>query len=163
MILYHGSYTAIEKPDLSLSRLKTDFGKGFYLTPLKTQAESWSKRYRREHGNGIISLYEFLSNPGEKLSSDIRTLEFDTHNLEWLSFIAACRLGKPVDTEWDLVIGGVANDKVFDTLQLYFDDLIGADDAIRRLRYNKPNYQYCFKRQSFIDEYLHYAGSEVLK
>ena len=34
MILYHGSYKAIEKPDLSFSRLRTDFGKGFYLTSI---------------------------------------------------------------------------------------------------------------------------------
>ena len=31
MILYHGSFTAVEKPDLAFSRLRTDFGKGFYL------------------------------------------------------------------------------------------------------------------------------------
>ena len=163
MILYHGSYIPIEKPDLSLSRLKTDFGRGFYLTPLKAQAMSWSERFRNSPGSGVVSMYDFLSKPREKLPSDIRTLEFDTHNLDWLNFIAACRLGMPIDAEWDLVIGGVANDKVFDTLQLYFDELIGADEAIGRLRYNKPNYQYCFKSQSLIDEHLHYAGSEVLQ
>ena len=163
MILYHGSYITVEKPDLSLSRLKTDFGRGFYLTPLKPQAVSWSERFRNSHGSGVVSMYDFLSKPGERLPSDIRTLEFDTHNLDWLNFIATCRLGIPVDAEWDLVIGGVANDKVFDTLQLYFDELIGADETIGRLRYNKPNYQYCFKSQSLINEYLHYAESEVLQ
>jgi hypothetical protein len=38
MILYHGSYTAIEKPDLSFSRDTLDFGRGFYATPIKEQA-----------------------------------------------------------------------------------------------------------------------------
>jgi len=38
MIMYHGSYKAVEKPDLAFSRLRTDFGKGFYLTPIKSQA-----------------------------------------------------------------------------------------------------------------------------
>jgi hypothetical protein len=163
MILYHGSYTAIEKPNLSFSRLRTDFGRGFYLTPLKAQALSWAQRFLRERGAAALSIYEFLPNPGNRLPSEIKVLEFDTHNLEWLDFITACRLGKFVDTEWDLVIGGVANDKVFDTLQLYFDKLIGAEDAIRRLRYNKPNFQYCFKTQSLIDGYLRFTGSEVLK
>jgi len=48
MILYHGSYIAVKKPDLSFSRTKTDFGKGFYLTPIKSQAYSWAQRFRKE-------------------------------------------------------------------------------------------------------------------
>jgi hypothetical protein len=163
MILYHGSKTAIEKPDLSFSRLRTDFGRGFYLTPLKEQAVSWAKRFYKEHGSSVLSLYEFLPNPNDKLPAGIKILEFDTHNPEWLNFITACRLGQTVDTEWDLVIGGVANDKVFDTLQLFFDKLIGAEEAIGRLRYSKPNIQYCFKTQSLIDEYLQFIDSEALQ
>ena len=162
-MLYHGSYTVIEKPNLSFSRMRTDFGKGFYLTPIKTQAESWSRRFSLQHGASVVSFYEFLPVIGERLPIDTRILEFDTYNLEWLEFIAACRLGHPVDSGWDLVIGGVANDKVFDTLQLYFDGLIAANDAIGRLRYDKPNLQYCFKAQSLINNYLKFAGSEVLK
>jgi hypothetical protein len=163
VILYHGSYTAIEKPDLSMSRLRTDFGKGFYLTPLKEQAVSWSQRFLRERGVAVVSSYEYPPKLGDGLPSDVKVLEFDTHSLEWLNFITACRLGKPIDAEWDLVIGGVANDKVFDTLQLYFDGLIGAEEAIGRLRYSKPNLQYCFKRQPLIDGYLQFAGSEAME
>ncbi|MDR2132636.1 MAG: DUF3990 domain-containing protein [Clostridiales Family XIII bacterium] len=162
MMLYHGSYTVVEKPDLSYSRRRTDFGKGFYLTPLKAQAESWAGRFLRERGSAAVSMYAFLPNPNDKLPAETNILEFDTHSLEWLDFITACRLGKPVDADWDLVIGGVANDKVFDTLQLYFDKLIGAEEAIGRLMYNKPNFQYCFKSQALIDGYLEYEDSEVL-
>ena len=163
MILYHGSYTAIEKPDLSFSRERTDFGKGFYLTPLKAQAASWAQRFVCERGTAVVSSYDFLSRAGDKLSNEVKILEFDSHSLEWLNFITDCRLGQPVSMQWDLVIGGVANDKVFDTLQLYFDGLIGAQDAIGRLRYNKPNFQYCFKTQHLISQYLQFADSEVLK
>ena len=162
MILYHGSYKAIEKPDLSFSRLRTDFGKGFYLTPLETQALSWSQRFLRERGSAAISFYEFLQGQENKPPFSIRTLEFDAHNLEWLNFITACRLGQAVDTDWDLIVGGVANDKVFDTLQLYFDNLIGSEEAISRLKYKKPNFQYCFKSQSVINNFLQFTGSEVL-
>ena len=163
MILYHGSYTAIKKPDLSYSRLRTDFGRGFYLTPLREQAVSWSRRFFRERGTAIVSSYEFLPLPDDKLPPTVKILEFDAHNLEWLDFITACRLGVPVDTHWDMIIGGVANDKVFDTLQLYLDKLIGAQEAIGRLRYNKPNFQYCFKSQPLIDQYLQFEDSEVIK
>jgi len=153
----------VEKPDLAFSRLRTDFGKGFYLTPLKAQAISWAQRFFRERGEAAISLYEFLPKHDDKLPPDTKILEFDNHNLEWLNFVTACRLGHYTSADWDLIIGGVANDKVFDTLQLYFDGLIGADEAIGRLRYNKPNFQYCFKTQSLIDDYLHFTGSEELK
>jgi len=163
MILYHGSYTAIEKPDLSFSRLRTDFGKGFYLTPLKQQAISWAERFKKEHGTSIISSYSFLSNVNEKLPDSIRILEFNTHNIEWLEFITSCRLGLSDNSQWDLIIGGVANDKVFDTIQLYFDSLLNADEAIGRLRYNKPNFQYCFRTQDLINEYLSFINSEELK
>jgi len=162
MVLYHGSHICIEKPDLSFSRHRTDFGKGFYLTPLKTQAVSWAQRFLRERGSAVISAYLFLQDAGDTLPTNVNVLEFDAHSVEWLDFVTACRLGKPVDAQWDLVIGGVANDKVFDTLQLYFDRLIGADEAIGRLRYNKPNFQYCFKSQSLIDSHLKFSGSETL-
>jgi hypothetical protein len=154
MILYHGSYTAVEKPDLAFSREKTDFGKGFYLTPLKEQAVRWAERFKDAGGKGIVSAYGFLERISEKLPSDIRLLEFDAHSRAWLDFITACRLGNPGDEKFDIVIGGVANDKVILTLQLYFREVISAEDAIGRLRYNKPNFQYCFKTQSIIDEYL---------
>jgi len=164
MILYHGSYKAIEKPDLSFSRLRTDFGKGFYLTPIQTQALSWAQRFLREHASAVISLYEFLPNPEDILPASVKVLEFNNHDQEWLNFITACRLGKPIDIDinYDLVIGGIANDKVFDTLQLYFDGLIGPEEAIGRLKFKKPNFQYCFKSQSLIDNYLFFKGSEVL-
>jgi len=109
MILYHGSYMPVEHPDLSLSRRRTDFGKGFYLTPLKDQAKSWAERFLQKHGVSYISLYEFLHKAGDKLPADARILEFDMHSLEWLEFITACRLDLRQDDDWDIVIGGVAN------------------------------------------------------
>jgi hypothetical protein len=163
MILYHGSYLAIEKPDLAFSRKRTDFGQGFYVTPLKEQAISWARRFVDKYGTGVVSSYAFLHEPGEKLPNGAKVLEFDTHSREWLDFIMACRLGRPGDAEWDLVIGGVANDKVFDTLQLYFDKMITADTAIDRLRYHKPNFQYCFKKQALTDEALRFTSSEEIR
>ncbi|MDR2670595.1 MAG: DUF3990 domain-containing protein [Oscillospiraceae bacterium] len=161
MILYHGSYTAVEKPDVSLSREKTDFGKGFYLTPLEDQAIRWAERFKEEHGMGVVSSYSFLEKVGEKLSVDVRVLEFNTHTQKWLQFITDCRLGKTVP-EYDLIIGGVANDKVIQTVQLYFQEVISARDAIRRLRYNKPNFQYCFKTQAVIDQYIKFMEAREI-
>ncbi len=44
MILYHTSYKEIQQPDVLHSRLHLDFGKGFYLTPLRMQAERYGEQ-----------------------------------------------------------------------------------------------------------------------
>jgi hypothetical protein len=63
---------------------------------------------------------------------------------------------------YDIVIGGMANDRIFDTIQLYFDGLIDKTESIKRLYYDKPNLQYCFCSQAVIDAYLKFKTSEVL-
>jgi hypothetical protein len=154
MILFHGSYVAIEKPDLSFSRKKTDFGKGFYTTPFKEQAKLWAERFEKS-GHGFFSVYDF---DPEALTQQ-KVLEFETYSEAWLDFIAVCRKGED-KTDFDLVIGGVANDKVFNTLTLYFRNLIPKAEALRRLMYEKPNSQYCFRNQSVMDNYLKFMKSE---
>ena len=158
MTLYHGSLAAIQRPNLSFSREMTDFGKGFYTTTIQSQAGKWAERYKRRQGSGIVSEYEI--NEAE-LRKNISLLEFDTYSVEWLDFIVKCRSGQS-EGDWDLVIGGIANDDVFNTLTLYFRHLIDKTEAIKRLRYEKPNIQYCFKKQIVLDRYLIYKGSTAL-
>jgi hypothetical protein len=43
MEVYHGSYTKIDKIDLSKSQLNRDFGQGFYVTKFRKHAESWAE------------------------------------------------------------------------------------------------------------------------
>jgi hypothetical protein len=158
MILYHGSHLVIKKPDISFSRNNVDFGRGFYTTPIKEQAISWSNRFQRKHGQGIVSCYEF---DDSVVSNKALVLKFDTYSNDWLDFIVACRRGESIGA-YDVIIGGVANDKVFDTIQLFLDGLVDKAESIRRLRYEKPNIQYCFRNQAVIDQYLKFVSSEVL-
>ena len=158
MILYHGSYMAIETPNISFSRDNVDFGRGFYTTPIKEQAASWSYRFKKKHGQSIISIYEV---DDHELRNRAKVLEFVTYSSEWLDFIISCRRGCNIG-DYDVVIGGVANDKVFNTIELFFDGLIDKTEAIKRLRYEKPNQQYCFRNQEAIDGYLKFVTSEAL-
>ncbi|MCL1903287.1 MAG: DUF3990 domain-containing protein [Oscillospiraceae bacterium] len=157
MVLYHGSYLAVETPDISYSREKVDFGKGFYTTPIKEQAVRWSVRFKRKKGKSIVSVYEIDE---LELFQTSKILKFETYSDEWLDFILACRRGQNT-SNYDVVIGGVANDKVFDTIELFFENLIDKKEAIERLRYEEPNFQYCFRTQSVIDKYLKFTSSEV--
>ena len=156
MILYHGGLKAIIKPDISFSRDNTDFGKGFYTTSIKTQAEKWTSRFKRRFGHGILSIYEVNET---ELRKNASVLEFENYSLQWLDLIIKCRQGK-VLSGYDLIIGGIANDDVFNTLELYFREYIDKEEAIKRLKYEKPNIQYCFKSQQVIEKYLRYTGME---
>jgi len=62
MILYHGSNIKITNIDLSKARPFKDFGRGFYLTEIKEQAERMAVRVvDRFDGNPNVSAFE-LSN-----------------------------------------------------------------------------------------------------
>ena len=62
MILYHGSFIEINKPDLKHSRPNVDFGKGFYTTPIYEQAVKWCSKFKKRGKNGIVTRYEFDEN-----------------------------------------------------------------------------------------------------
>ena len=51
------------------------------------------------------------------------------------------------------------NDKVFNTVELFFDGLIDKKEAIERLRYEKPNLQICFRTEKAL-RLLRFEGSE---
>lgn len=157
MILYHGSYLEISKPDLAHSRSNVDFGLGFYTTPLYEQAVKWCGKFKRRGKEGVISCYTL----DDVAFTAMNTLQFDSYSEEWLDFILTCRSGND-KSNYDIVIGGVANDKVFNTVELYFDKLIDKAEAINRLRYEKPNLQVCLRSTRVLDEYLHFEWSKLV-
>ena len=156
MILYHGSFMTVDKPDMLHSRPNVDFGKGFYTTPIYEQAAKWCGKFKRRGKDGIISSYEF----DETAYKALKTLKFGAYSEEWLDFILNCRSGQD-STNYDLVIGGVANDKVFNTVELYFGGLIDKKEAITRLQYERPNLQVAFRTEKALS-YLRFEGSEKL-
>lgn len=154
MILYHGSYMEVSKPDLLHSRLNVDFGRGFYTTPIFDQAVKWCGKYKHRGRDGVLS--EYLLN--DEALKNCKVLKFETYSEEWLDFILSCRKGSD-ETDYDIVIGGVANDKVFNTIELYYDGLIDKTEALKRLRYENPNLQICFRTQEVIEKYLSFEES----
>ena len=157
MILYHGSDVEVGKPDIFHSRKNLDFGCGFYVTPIYQQAEKCCEKFIRRGKDGVISQY-FLE---DTILEKCKILKFDCYSEAWLDFITNCRMG--IDTvEYDIILGGVANDKVFNTCELYFKHYIDKNAALDRLRFEKPNYQICFKRQKIIEQYLHFERSEKM-
>lgn len=157
MIVYHGSFVEVPQPDVVHSRKSVDFGAGFYVTPLYQQAKSWADKFRSRKKSAVVSRYEL----NEDALKGVNVCSFDSYNEAWLDFVLACRSGRD-NSSFDIVIGGVANDKVFNTVELYFDGLIDKKESLRRLTYEKPNLQICFRTQSVIDRCLRFEGSETL-
>ena len=140
MIVYHGSYCIIEEPNVKYSRDDLDFGKGFYITGLEQQAVTWTDKFKRRGKKGYVNIYNLQI---EEISQYYKIKEFKQYGLAWLDFILACREGSNCYLEYDLIIGGIADDRVYNTITLYFDQLITKDEALKRLKYYKPNHQIC--------------------
>ena len=162
IIVYHGSDRAVTQPDTEHSRLRVDFGKGFYTTPFYEQAKKWCEKYKTQRKKAVISHYELAVSVYDQCA----VLTFEAYTEAWLDLILAYRTGTDstadVCNRYDIIEGGVANDKVFNTVELVLDGLINKKEAIKRLKYEKPNWQICFKNQLTIDRYVTYKGSEEL-
>ena len=73
-----------------------------------------------------------------------------------------CRGGSDVYLGYDIIIGGIADDRVYNTIELFEDNLINKEEALKRLRYYKPNNQICIVNQEIINKYLNYEESKVV-
>lgn len=153
MILYHTSTVEIVKPDVVYSRPRLDFGRGFYLTFLQSQAERYGQRFIRQGEPAVMNVYEF--------DEDLTGLShkvFPSYDGEWLDFVAACRKGLPHES-FDVIEGGIADDQVFDTVDLYFAGIYTREQALSQLQFKKPNHQICIASQKVLDQHLHFINS----
>lgn len=142
MKLYHGSTVAVRKPSLRPGRQNADFGKGFYTTSNPEQAERWAhiKQEREGAPRAVVSVYEF----DEALldSPDWNIRQFAGADEDWLYFVTDCRKSRGHD--YDLVLGPVANDKVFTTVNLFESGVLSAEAAILQLKAYKTYDQMSF-------------------
>ena len=163
LTLYHGSTTIVEQPFVMVGRLNLDFGRGFYLTKYKEQAEVWAKivaSRKKYDATAILNAYQF--DLESAISYGFRYKSFDEYNIEWLNYVVDCRQGKDYSDIYDIVSGGVANDNVIDTIEDYEKGIITAEQALGQLRYKKVNHQICIMNQEVIAHYLSFKESQKL-
>lgn len=160
MKLYHGSTLIVDKPLVSFGRENLDFGKGFYTTSMQSQAEKWVQRFISLGKKGIINIYNF---DDDNIQTKYRYKKFTEYNEEWLDFVLACRGGSKEYHNYDIIEGGIANDKVFNTVELFFTGLIDKSTALHRLKFEKPNNQICFINQEVVDNLLQFESSYEAK
>lgn len=148
MEVYHASPIIVEHPDTGHSRAYLDFGPGFYVTKIFDQAQKYGARFTRRGKDAILNTYEMTDD-----ICKLKVIEFNHYDEAWLDFVTECRAGRTVGN-YDIVIGGIANDKVFRTVDLYFAGDISKEECLRRLIFEEPNNQICFRTQKALDECL---------
>ena len=132
LLIYHGSYTAINHPKILLGKNTKDFGTAFYCTVIREQAQRWARRY----DTPVVNVYSFL--PDESL----RIKEFPSMCEEWLDFIATCRNGLAHD--YDLVIGPMANDQIYNYVADFIDGNITREQFWVMAKFKYPTHQIAF-------------------
>ncbi len=160
MKVYHGSTSIVTNPLAAIGRKHLDFGQGFYVTDLEEQAASWANRPANAGLPKVLNIYELDLDAIR--ASGFRYKHFSTYDAEWLDFVVANRKGEKLWKDYDIIEGGIANDRVFNTIELYLAGLIPTEEALQKLRYELPNNQICILRQSIIDKHLRFTGSKPI-
>lgn len=163
LTVYHGSVYRVVRPLVGGGRVNLDFGPGFYVTDIREQAENWANVVWRRNTSlsPLLNVYELDVERVER--EGYRTLRFEAYDEAWLDFIASNRKGGGAWRDYDLVEGGVANDRVFDAIEAYLDGLASKETALVLLAYQHPNNQLCLLRQRLIDDCLRYVRTEELR
>lgn len=149
-VLYHGGETIIRQPEIRKPNRTLDFGYGFYLTSSRKQAEDWVNRKLelQAFAKGFVNQYAFSFEVAEKM---LNIKKFDGPTVEWLDFVMSNRRIREFDHDYDIVIGPVANDRVYTAFALFEGGSISKSTLIAEL-----------KTYRLIDQYLFHTD-EALK
>ena len=89
-----------------------------------------------------------------KDSCNYKILSFEKETPEWLDFVCACRKGETVYQKYDIIIGNVADDDVFKTIDMYTRRIWDKERTLQELRFYNMNNQICIVNQTAMNEIL---------
>jgi hypothetical protein len=145
MKVYHGSYTEIKAVDLSQCEPYKDFGKGFYVTKFKEQAEFWANRKGFPHKNkGVVSEFHFVFD--ELVTRNCKFKRFETYSEEWFDFVILNRNRENTIPahNYDIVEGPDADDKVQRRIDDYLNGEINRETFLEEIKWHEETHQICF-------------------
>ena len=145
MILYHGSNVQIERIELEKSKPFKDFGRGFYLSPDKQQAEKMAIFRSKVLGNAPI-VTEFSFDERKLYDGTLRFLSFDSYTEEWAKFVLKNREeSDSFQDDYDVIYGQIANDRIGLQIHKLMEKSIDMQEFLHRIKYFKGvTYQYFF-------------------
>jgi len=145
MRVYHGSYTEIDKIDLSKCQANKDFGRGFYVTKLREQAEIWAEIIGGLHETaGVVTEFTFHERAFE--DDAYKSLRFAGYSEAWVDFVILNRNRETTEQkhEYDIVEGPIADYRVSRRIDDYLDGMVSKQDFLEELKHGKDNHQICF-------------------
>lgn len=150
MILYHGSKSIVQWPEIRIQRYNKDFYFGFYCTLFPEQAIRWETRF-----NGVGYLNEYQYTPDDTL----KVKSFSDMTEEWLDFIVSCRLGH--SHEFGIVEGPMANDTIFNYVQNFVDGKISRAAFWELAKFKRPTHQISFHTARALATLSFIQGKEI--
>ena len=173
MKVYHGSDTQIEEIDLEKCKYGKDFGRGFYVTKLKEQAETMAVRVSKwNRRKPVVTEFEF--DEFAQIDNDLKILVFEDYTEEWFDFVIFNRKNKNREQvhDYDIVEGPVANDKISAQIDDYLEGTITKGQFFSDLIYS-PSHQICFctvqslqvlsLAKGKIDSAIYHIDSDILQ
>ncbi len=159
--VFHGGTDVVDSPICALGRTNLDFGQGFYLTDIKEQAQRWARNVKdlRMADEALLNIYTLDK---EAILSEANCMIFNAYDKQWLDFIIANRRGENAAESYDYIEGGVANDRVINTINMFMQGYYSEEYALRLLSLHQPNNQICIRKQGLIEKYLHYERTETI-
>lgn len=147
MRLYHGSDIVVMHLELAKGRPYKDFGRGFYLSDNREQAQAMAeqKAALSENALPIISTFEFTE--AAMTDGSLSVLRFDTYSEEWAEFVLRNRDRKMPQPfhHYDIVYGPIADDRVVRQMRRFELGDITMEELMHELRYSKGiTFQYFF-------------------
>ncbi|MDD6317697.1 MAG: DUF3990 domain-containing protein [Succinatimonas hippei] len=158
MIVYHGSDVVVDHPDIKHSFRDLDFGRGFYVTTIKDQAEKWAKRkalFSKASGQAVLSIFEMK----EDLKGFVYK-DFGDDIDSWIDFVCKCRDGDPGYKAFDLIKGKVADDRVYRVVDMYHSGVWDKARALEEIRIYPTYDQIAFITQTAVEALLSFKSSE---
>ncbi len=156
-VLYHGSSEIIVSPEIREPNRTLDFGKGFYLTTSREQTERLVRnRMTTVWPKGFVNSYSFDK---DILKESLKIKSFGDANDEWVDFVMKNRMMQGFEHDYDIVIGPVADDKVYAQFSLFEGGIISKETLVAELKTYKLADQYLFhteKSLKFLEFITHY-------
>jgi len=158
MILFHGSNLLVQNIDLTKCRPYKDFGQGFYLTEIESQAIQMAKRVARIYGGSPV-VSKFSLDKGIFEDTDTRAMTFEKPGREWALFVLNNRNRNLVniadrltnqDNKYDVVFGPVANDDLAYLFRTFNSGLIDIDALTHGLEYKTLTNQFSFHTEKAL-------------
>ena len=150
--VYHAGYVEIPVPDIKRGRANADFGQGFYLSDNYDFASLWVREKNR--ADIIVNSYELDE-------SGLNILRFDRDE-KWFRYVFSNRRSMPDSyADFDIIIGTIANDTIYDTMGIMTSGYLSDDEALKLLCVGPQYTQIVLKTQKAADN-LHFLSALAL-